>query len=57
MVVQELSERDHETCPNLSRDILPSIPPTSVTICSDEASTFSFIGDGQQTKLPILVTK
>ena len=37
MVVQELSERDYETCTNLSRDILQSIPPTSVTICSDEA--------------------
>ena len=37
MVVQELSERSYETCTNLSRDILQSIPPTSVTICSDEA--------------------
>ena len=37
MVVQELSERDHETRTNLSRDILQSIPPTSVTICNDEA--------------------
>ena len=37
MVVQELSERDYETRTNLSRDILQSIPPTSVTICSDEA--------------------
>ena len=37
MVVQELSERDYETRTYLSRDILPSIPPTSVTICSDEA--------------------
>ena len=37
MVVQELSERDYETRINLSRDILQSIPPTSVTICSDEA--------------------
>ena len=37
MVVQELSERDYETCANLSRDILQSIPPTSVAICSDEA--------------------
>ena len=32
-----LSERDYETRTNLSRDILQSIPPTSVTICSDEA--------------------
>ena len=37
MVVQELSESDYETRTNLSRDILQSIPPTSVTICSDEA--------------------
>ena len=37
MVVQELSERDYDTRTNLSRDILQSIPPTSVTICSDEA--------------------
>ena len=37
MVVQELSERDYETRTNLSRDILQSISPTSVTICSDEA--------------------
>ena len=37
MVVQELSESDYETRTNLSRDILHSIPPTSVTICSDEA--------------------
>ena len=37
MVVQELSERDYKTRTNLSRDILHSIPPTSVTICSDEA--------------------
>ena len=37
MVVQELRERDYETRTNLSRDILQSIPPTSVTICSDEA--------------------
>ena len=37
MVVQELSERGYETRTNLSRDILQSIPPTSVTICSDEA--------------------
>ena len=37
MVVQEFSERDYETRTILSRDILQSIPPTSVTICSDEA--------------------
>ena len=37
IVVQELSERDYETRTNLTRDILESIPPTSVTICSDEA--------------------
>ena len=37
MVVQELSERDYETRTKMSRDILQSIPPTSVTICSDEA--------------------
>ena len=37
MVAQELSERDYETRTNLSRDIFQSIPPTSVTICSDEA--------------------
>ena len=37
MVVQELSERDYETLTNLSRDILQSIPPTSVAICIDEA--------------------
>ena len=37
MVWQELGERDYETRTNLSRDILQSIPPTSVTICSDEA--------------------
>ena len=37
MVVQELSERDYKTRTKLSRDILQSIPPTSVTICSDEA--------------------
>ena len=30
MVVQELSERDYETRTNLSRDILQSIPPTSL---------------------------
>jgi len=37
MVVQELSERDYETRTNLSRNILQSILPTSVTICCDEA--------------------
>ena len=37
MVVQEFSERDYKTRTNLFRDILQSIPPTSVTICSDEA--------------------
>ena len=37
VVVQELRERDYETRTNLSRDILQSIPPTYVTICSDEA--------------------
>ena len=37
MVVQELRERDYEIRTNLSQDILQSIPPTSVTICSDEA--------------------
>ena len=37
MVVQELSKKDYETRTNLSRDILQSIPPTSVTIYSDEA--------------------
>ena len=36
-VVLVLSERGSETRPNLSRYILQSIPPTSVTICSDEA--------------------
>ena len=37
MVVQEFSERDYEIRTNLYQDILQSIPPTSVTICSDEA--------------------
>ena len=32
IMVQELSESDYETRTNLSRDILQSIPPTSVTI-------------------------
>ena len=37
MIVQEFSERDYETRTNLYQDILQFIPPTSVTICSDEA--------------------
>ena len=40
MVVQELSERDYETRTNLSRDILQSIPPTSVTIYCEMLERF-----------------